>query len=72
MCFVQLLQYKDCLSNLNINIPSKLCLFRLSAVPLILLFCLFVDVCFHMVDIDHRLYGGIQNRLWVGVLHFKF
>jgi len=40
---------------------------------LILLFCLFVDVCFdNMVDIDHRLYGGIQNRLWVGVLNFKF
>lgn len=70
MCFVQLLQYEDCLSNLNINIPSKLCL-SFTCCALILLFYLFVDVCFDMVDIDHQLYGGTQNRLWVGILHFN-
>lgn len=66
-----LYNYKDCLSNLNINIPSKLYL-SFTCCALILLFYLFVDVCFDMVDIDHQLYGGIQNRLWVGFLHFKF
>lgn len=37
---------------------------------ILLFFFLFVDVFFDMVAINHRLYGGIQNRIWVGVLYF--